>query len=222
MDSKNAKSRVFILAAGEGSRWENYRGTQKHKLVIDGEVLIERTVKQFLKYTDDVVVVGNDKSYEVEGARCYIPPYHPRWLDMAKLYCTKNIWVEDRNVMVFGDVYFTDEAVKTIMTDNKEWRFYLRKEGSKLTGKPWREVFALAFEGSRNQVMKSDMESVIQRAIATKAGGWCLYRTLIAQYVGGDPFESDYYINIDDWTEDFDFPVDLDRWEEGRAIYKNT
>lgn len=211
-------SRVFILAAGEGSRWGNYRDTPKHKLVIEGEVLIERTVKQFLKYTDDVVVVGSDKSYEVEGARCYIPPYHPRWRDMAKLYCTKDIWVEDRNVMVFGDVYFTDEAVKTIMTDTEDWRFYLRKGGSTITGKPWREIFGLAFNGSKNEMMQSAMESVIRRAIAFKAGGWHLYRTLIAEHIGGDIFENSCHINIDDWTEDFDFPIDLDRWQERRVL----
>lgn len=67
-------TRILVLAAGDGSRWENYRGVQKHKLVIEGEVLIERIVRQFSQYSDDVVVVGKDKSYEVKGARCYIPP----------------------------------------------------------------------------------------------------------------------------------------------------
>jgi 2-C-methyl-D-erythritol 4-phosphate cytidylyltransferase len=37
---------VFILAAGDGTRWNNYRGAPKHRLVIEEEVLIERTSGQ--------------------------------------------------------------------------------------------------------------------------------------------------------------------------------
>jgi hypothetical protein len=30
---------------------------------------------------------------------------------------------------------------------------------------------------------------------------------------------TDDHINIDDWTEDFDFPKDLDTWEEKRMAW---
>ena len=214
-------TRVLILAAGEGSRWGNYRGTQKHKLVIEGEVLIERTVKQFLKYCDDVVVVGSDKSYEVDGARCYIPPQNHKWKDMAKFYSSKDIWSDERTVMVFGDVYFTDKAVKTIMTNEDEWIFFLRKGASRFTGKNWKEIFGIAFNGSSNNMIKDEMVKIIEGKGAPRVGGWHLFKSLVGSTTEPSMFEKGGYVNIDDWTEDFDFPEDLDTWEEKRAAYKN-
>lgn len=211
MDSKDIKSRVLILAAGEGSRWENYRGVQKHRLVIEGEVLIERTVRQFLKYSSDVVVVGSDESYEVEGARCYIPPYHRKWKDMAKFWSSRDIWSDERTVLVFGDVYFTDEAVETIMKDKGEFTFFLRSKGSTLTGKPWREIFGIAFNGLSNEMLKARILEIIETDRAFRTGGWHLYKRLEHE------FKDTFSVEIDDWTEDFDFPVDIDRWEENRG-----
>ncbi len=208
-------TRVLVLAAGEGSRWENYRGVQKHKIVIEGEVLIERIVRQFSQYSDDVVVVGRDKSYEVEGARCYIPSYHPKWKDMAKFWSTRDIWSDQRTVLVFGDVYFTDEAVETVMKDEGEFVFFLRSKGSELTGKPWQEIFAVAFNGSSNEMLKERILEIIELCKAFRTGGWHLHRKLEEEY--GNTFS----VEIDDWTEDFDFSIDLERWEERRAVYKN-
>jgi molybdopterin-guanine dinucleotide biosynthesis protein A len=50
-----------------------YRGTEKHKVVVEGEVLLERIVKQFSKYSDDIVIVGNDESYRIDGTTLYTP-----------------------------------------------------------------------------------------------------------------------------------------------------
>ena len=73
---------VFILAAGSGTRWDNYRGTPKHRLVIEDEVLIERTYRQFSKYADKVIIVANE---EQGFAQTYIPPDTKIWRDIAKL-----------------------------------------------------------------------------------------------------------------------------------------
>jgi hypothetical protein len=206
-------TRVLILAAGEGTRWNKYRKTAKHKLVIEGEVLIERTIKQFTKYSNDLVVVGSSKSYEVEGARCYIPPHLSKWKDMAKFLSSKDIWSKERTVLVFGDVYFTDEAVETIMKDEGEFTFFLRDKGSEITGKPWREIFGIAFNGSSNKMLGDRMLEIIKFNKVLGSGGWYLFNDLKRNY------KHDFSIEIDDWTEDFDFPQDLDTWEESRAAW---
>jgi hypothetical protein len=45
------------------------------------------------------------------------------------------------------------------------------------------------------------------------SGGWYLFNDLKRNY------KHDFSIEIDDWTEDFDFPQDLDTWEESRAAW---
>jgi choline kinase len=144
-------TRVLILAAGDATRWQNHRGTPKHRVIIEDEVLIERTAKQFLKYTNDVVTVVQKNAHQVEGCSMYVPGQSRNLKDMAKFMSSQTIWSDDRTVLVFGDVYFTDEAVETIMSDTKQWRFYLRKEASEITGKPWREIFGISFDASFNK-----------------------------------------------------------------------
>jgi hypothetical protein len=212
-------TRVIILAAGDGTRWENYRGTPKHRLIIEDEVLIERTARQFLKYTKDVVIVGNKNAHRVEGCSMYVPGQGRNLKDMAKFISSETIWSDDRTVMVFGDVYFTDEAVETIISDTKQWRFYLRKEGSTFTGKGWREIFGLSFDASFNKDMNRAILEVISKNIAFRTGGWFLFKHLQKTEDNDKLFITDNHINIDDWTEDFDFPKDLDTWEEKRMAW---
>ena len=160
-------TRVLILAAGDGIRWENYRNTPKHRLIIENEVLIERTARQFLKYTNDVVIVGNKNAHQVEGCSMYVPGQGRNLKDMAKFISSQTIWSDDRTVLLFGDVYFTDEAVETIMSDTKQWRFYLRKGASTVTGKGWREIFGISFQASFNRDIHKAILEVVSKKIAS-------------------------------------------------------
>jgi CTP:phosphocholine cytidylyltransferase-like protein len=204
---------VFILAAGDGTRWNNYRGTPKHRLVIEGEVLIERTYRQFSRYADNVIIVANEE----EGfAQTYIPAKNKAWRDIAKFYSSRDIWTEGKNIMVFADVYFTDEAVEMIMTDTHDLSFYLRSNLSQITKKLWREIWGIGFEGSSIPVLESTILKIIESKENYSTGGWRLYDQLTKD---SQNFHS---IEIDDWTEDFDFPEDIDRWElfRGRFLKK--
>jgi hypothetical protein len=150
---------VFILAAGSGTRWNNYRGTPKHMLVIEGEVLIERTYRQFSKYADKVIIVANE---EQGFAETYIPPENKSWRDIAKFYSSRDIWTEGKNIMVFADVYFTDEAVEQIMSDTHGLSFYLRKKPSRLTKKLWREIWGIGFDGLSIPILESAILKIIE------------------------------------------------------------
>jgi hypothetical protein len=149
----------------------------------------------------------------------YVPGQGRNLKDMAKFMSSQTIWSDDRTVLVFGDVYFTDEAVETIMSDTKQWRFYLRKEGSTFTGKPWREIFGISFDASFNKDMNKAILDVISKNIAFRTGGWFLFKHLQKTEDADKLFITDNHINIDDWTEDFDFPKDLDTWEEKRMAW---
>ena len=200
---------VFILAAGSGTRWNNYRGTPKHKVVIEGEVLIERTYRQFSKYADKVIIVANE---EQGFAQTYIPAENKSWRDIAKFYSTRDIWTEGKNIMVYADVYFTDEAVERIMMDPYGLSFYLRNKPSYLTKKLWKEIWGIGFEGFSIPIIESAILKIIESEENYSAGGWRLYDQLTQD---NQRFNS---VEIDDWTEDFDFPTDIDTWEAQREI----
>jgi len=213
--------RVLILCAGEGSRWNNYTGVPKHKVLIEGEILIERTVRQFLKYTDDIVVVSNG-DLEIPGTSSYTAKIEKNHKDMSKFLSSHEQWSDTKTIIVYGDVYFTDEAVKTIATNDRPICFYLRESASKITGKPWGEIFGLSFNASLNKFMLETLNNILFKRIVKDIpppAGWTLLRYIINVKTTKEiftPKHSYIYINIDDWTEDFDFPEDLHNWKKLR------
>jgi hypothetical protein len=216
--------RVLILCAGEGSRWNNYTGVPKHRVIVEGKVLIERTISQFLKYTDDIVVVTNSESDIFPGTSLYLANKDENFKDMDKFLSSHEQWSDTKTIIVYGDVYFTDETVETIATNSRPWCFYLRENGSLITGKPWGEIFGFSFDSQFNETMLQTIKNTLSERIDTNTSnpaGWTLLLSLLGVqniteiFTGRNSFA---YINIDDWTEDFDFPHDLDIWNGFRAL----
>lgn len=222
-------TRVLILAAGDGTRWGNFRDTPKHLVEIEGERLIDRTVRQYLQYTDDVVVVGSDERYLIPRAQLFVPDRpmefvypvtKPRpWREMDKFASSMHLWGDDRTVLVYGDVYFTNDAVKTVMENKEEWRCFCRTRPSHVTGKNCKEIFAYSLMLEHHREFKYAIEYLMTGKTAT--GGWSLFRYLTTKNENVNQnydvmFSNNNFVEIDDWTEDFDFPNDLIEWENRR------
>jgi hypothetical protein len=217
-------TRVLILCAGEGSRWGNFRDTPKHLVEIEGETLLARTCRQFLEFSDDVVVVGpDDDRYRISSTSLYVPETdYSR--EMDKFASSMAMWSEsNRTVLVFGDVYFTDDAVEAVMSNTEPWKFFCRSKPSQTTGKNCKEIFAIGFQPGKRAWMAQSVRSILD--IASTAGGWSLFRLLTlgtSNVAVSDRrmFDTGNHVEIDDWTEDFDFPVDLENWERARLSGK--
>ena len=59
--SKAEKTAVVLLAAGQSERF----GRDKTRLVLDGETLIERHIRQSSNVSDAVIIVANSKNREL-------------------------------------------------------------------------------------------------------------------------------------------------------------
>lgn len=212
--------RVIIAAAGEGKRWGNYRNVPKHLVEIEGEILLHRIVRQFKKYTDDIIIIAKDERYSVDEIKITYPQ-QGEWYDFGKMYSSNHLWSNDRTVIVFGDVYFSDQAVEKIMTNKDDYKFFLRKGISKYTGKRHKEIFAFAFNGSMNERIKKDIEELVSKKQGG-AGAWRLYlhmHNIVSTHNVEKMFKTDGYIEINDWTEDFDRAEDLLKWERMRLKF---
>jgi hypothetical protein len=67
-----------------------------------------------------------------------------------------------------------------------------------------------------NQRIKSSIEILIERKEGAP-GAWKLYLHLHGlDKVRSGFYNTNGYIHIDDWTEDFDYPDDLIKWEKMR------
>ena len=208
--------KVIIPAAGNGTRWNNFRGTQKHLTIVENEILINRTVKQFKVYTNDIIVVSKDKlnidtSVEI--------PLDGEWNDAAKLYSSSHIWSSDKTIIAFGDVWFSDEAVNNIVNNTDPIQFFLRPGPSKITGKKHKEIFAMSFNGEQKEFVRNVLEQVISEN-QNGPGTYLLYKKIrnLESLRAKDHFkDKSNYVEINDWTEDFDYPQDLQRWEKRKS-----
>lgn len=186
------------MCAGLGTRWRNYLGIPKHLITINGETLLERTTR-LLKENGvvDYIITGSDERYKKYGTL----------IDQTNKDCEIDRFEEyptDGYICyLYGDVYYTEEAMKTIVnTDADDIMFF---------GSDW-EIFAIKvknkdlFYTHKHAVKKSFLTGAINRCI-----GWEIYRSL-----HGIPFNehliTERYTKILDGTDDIDYPEDYENF----------
>lgn len=204
--------RAIVLAGGEARRWDNFEGVPKHLAIVESETLLFRTCRQLLQYTDDVIVIGPDDRYSYPNTELHQPNNQPGWDELNKFKSSEHLWSTKRTSLIFGDVWFSDDAIATIANDTFPLTFFLRHTGSALTNCKYGEIFALSFSCHQHERIRVRLEQL--RTKVTKTAGWALLRSLAA-----DGFQP-RCVTIDDWTEDFDFPEDLMRWRANRITLR--
>ncbi len=214
---------AIVLAAGEGKRWNNYTGVPKHLISIDGETLIERTVRQVQSYADKVYVVGSSSSsaYQLKNAELFISNQEYIPLEIHKFTSSRGLWSE-QTLLLFGDVYYTDEAISIIAQETNDFMFLLRSDASSFTQKTHGEIYAFAFNESAHAQLNQALDNLLNQQEVSHGGGWHLLKVLVGlnnKVHNKDYLTKGHFIEIDDWTEDFDYPHDLDRWLEARANF---
>ena len=186
-----------IMCAGKGTRWGNYKGVPKHLIEINGETLLGRTTRLLKKYgVYRYVITTKDVRYKQYGLT------RPQSFEDCEIDRFEDI-TGDEVCYIYGDVYYTEEALKTIVkTQTDDILFF----GSNF------EIFAIKvmnkelFMEHKNRVKELYLKREINRCI-----GWEVYRSL-----HNIPFEehriTDDYFKILDGTDDIDYPVDYENF----------
>lgn len=219
-------TRFLILAAGIGYRWHDYLGHPKHFLRLDGETIIERTVRQLAGH--DVVIVGADERYALPGAELYVPSpeFRSTGTQVDKFLTSEPVWsTTGRTVWLWGDVWWSDEAIGQVIDgDHGDWQVYLRPTASKLTGCGHGEMFAHQFYPEHHDAERAACARVVRLFEAElipwlNTGGWAHYRAMLGlpdDQVHGW-VDGRHAVTVDDWTDDFDSPLDYRTWYGRRA-----
>lgn len=219
---------VIIIAAGDATRWDNYLNRPKHLIEIDKEPILSRTVRQVKAHGADKVWIVSKKEtaslYKKKaGADIFIPTFNPDMVDADKFYNSRELWnKEGRTIILYGDVYFSDLAMDSIMGwSDTQFRLFGRAFDSKITGTAYGECFAQSFyEGDQDNYLAAlrRIARLYKWGLIGRCGGWEHYRAML-----GFPdelirrhFVGEKFTNIDDWTDDFDYPKDYDRFIELR------
>lgn len=223
-------TRYIIPCAGKAERWEGT--TLKHFVVIDGEPILNRTIRLIKSFdpTGEIYIVGrnNDERYMLPGTNYYdIGAINPDNKDLDKILSSQNLWnKDDRTVYLFGDVWFSETAMRIICRHIPDLRWYGRLVDNPFTGCNHAEMFGFSFMPVHHKDLLDHIYRLIPHLRARGA-----FIQLYRFYATNDECccdkifypevypSSDYYINIVDFTDDFDFSGDLDKWLDMREQY---
>ncbi|MEH0442453.1 MULTISPECIES: hypothetical protein [unclassified Streptomyces] len=187
--------------------------------------LLEVTLAQAAAYTADVwLAVPPDEPGPYEalasayGARVHRAPSGCR----NEFESTRLAWSADGvNVLLLGDVYFTDAALACVFGRAAEgFRFFGRFGASRITGTTWGEIFAQSWTDSAEMGRLTDevrAEQDAGRADPTKHG-WTMLRLLQDTPLREHAVYPPWWVEIDDATDDIDFPDDYRRHPASRGL----
>lgn len=194
--------RYIIMADGKGTRWQNHNDIPKHFIRIDGETLLERTVRLLRQGEPDceVIITSHDPRYEVEGARRYEPQNNHLEIDRF----TEEL-IADNVCFLYGDTYYSDEAARAIIETQAEDILFFGNRRS-----------IVAVKVADGQLFKSHVDRVRQLFLEGKIEkciGWQVYQSF-ADLPFGEKKIGKKYVVLKDGTEDFNSPEDLNRRTE--------
>jgi hypothetical protein len=214
---------AILIAAGPGERWGYHLGMPKHFVPVDGEPILQRAVRLIGRHCKDIWVVGVDDRYKIEGSQLFIPDLEPANFGADKFLSSRELWnTNGRTIVFFGDVYFTEEAMSTILSfDEREWTVFGRFGPSALTGTPWGELFAQSFWPEHIDEHLSALVRLARlcgEGTVKRGQGWEHYRLMNGATEDALHLhrELGHFVEIDDWTDDFDYPDDYDRFISNR------
>ena len=210
----------IILANGSEEKWGFHRDTRRHFIEIDGERLIDRTIRQFAPHMR-LVVSGPSMRYKLPAAALYVPFAEPDNLDADILLSTRMLWnAEGRTIVILGDTWFSNAAAQAVVEhEPHEWTFFGREQGSRYSGTDYGELFALSFWPENIAEGAAAMEEINRRQREDglwRGGLWEQYRLMN----GIDPLVHEIrgrFVEINDETDDFDFADQFETWLGSRV-----
>ena len=212
----------MIPCGGHADRWQNHGGVPKQLADIAGKSVLRRIVDRLLRELPDarVWIVSRDVRFAIDGAVRVDPDPDTLRCDYDKLYCARSRWAKDaRTIIVWGDLWLSTGAARTICKGIPITPLWFGRSGpSSFTGKRWRELFAVSFEPRSHELLTRCCEKAADHYHAGSLGksrpmAWHVYQLAAGQGIAPETHRpGPWLVEIDDWTEDFDSPHDLEDW----------
>ena len=210
----------YILMCG--GNYSTYWNTPRHLSKVNGEVLVERTIRLLRKNgIKDISISTNYKEFEY----LEIPllkhenNYRTEGKQVLGYWCDAFYLTDEPVCYLFGDVYFSEEAIKTIVeteTDDIEF-FASQPPFDKKYPKNHVEPFALKVVNTKH--LKEAIETTKQFEDEGKFWRkpimwelWTIIKNVPLQKSADDPYIYNY-VAINDYTSDIDRERDIEKLE---------
>lgn len=214
------KWHVVIMAGGVQPTFWGIDET-KHLVKILGEPILLRTVRLLLELCDyEITVITPSMRLEQYSRTLGQDPrirYVERPLVNEHKLCGALDATPARNpIILWGDVFFSRISLKRILNEasTEALEVYCRYGPSELTLKTWGEPFALRVrDASRNKLYESGVwvQEAFESGEIWRALEWEVFKKY-AEFENFDGYRDhpnlSFYREINDFTEDIDFPED--------------
>lgn len=194
--------RFVIMADGKGTRWDNYKGIPKHLAEVNGEPIIGRTVRLLNELTcgdSEIIITSHDARYEFKGSRRHEPIANNLEID-------RFTWelIEDDICFLYGDTYYTEEALGRILDTETEDMVFFGNTKSIVAVKV---KDAAKFASHVDRVRQLYIEGKIDRCV-----GWQVYQSVTGQDFATKAVPADKFIVLDNKTTDFNTPEEYKKF----------
>lgn len=207
--------KVYILANGEAKRWGNYRNCDKQLIPINGEPLLERTVRLLKKEklnSKQIIICG---PYKIKGSTNII----------TKAKSKREVFEEISNIaneefiILYGDCYYTEAIIHDLVTRRlKQYGEWFNINPNPNTGKKWAEGYAhkiVDVEWFKNEI--TELNRKVANGEINYTTDWTIHWWLLGERENFtkhpekcvDPEKDIYWC---DETDDFDYPTDLEHF----------
>ena len=200
--------KYIIMCGGKYQRWS----TPRQLLKVNGEVILERTIRLLRENgVEDIAISSNNPIFGVWGLPLLMHEnsYNANGYDNFTGYWCDAFYPTDEEVCyIFGDVYFSPEAIKTIVeTDTDDIEFFASAPPfSPEYRKPWAEPFALKVKNTEhlNNAISLTKQYQDQGLFKRKPIMWELWQVIQATPLNQINYHN--YTVINDYTCDIDYP----------------
>lgn len=189
--------KYVIMADGKGSRWNNFMGHSKHCIRVDGETLLERTVRLVHQHdgSAEVIITSHDGTLSVAGARRYEPKNNVLEIDRftAEL-------IGDDMCFLYGDVLYSEQAMATIISHRNTAPVLFFGSRSSICA-------VLVKDGQLFDRLYREVRRRYTDGEISECKGWQVYHLYAGLPLMGRDVGSDYIV-LDSFTRDFNSPED--------------
>lgn len=210
----------YILMCG--GNYSTYWTKPRHLSKVDGEVLVERTIRLLKKNgIEDISISTNYDDFEYLGVPLlkHENNYRTEGKEVKGYWCDAFYPTNEPVCYLFGDVYFSEEAIKTIVeTETDDIEFFASKPPfDKNYPKNHVEPFALKVVNTKH--LKEAIEKTKQYEDEGKFWRkpimwelWTIIKDVPLQKGPDDEYIYNY-VPINDYTSDIDRERDIEKLE---------
>ena len=193
--------KVYILADGEGTRWNNWGGVPKQLLKVNDETILDRMIRLCIENRiEDITIVGQFENKHAKNVRLNCK-------DKIELFIAVAKEAKEPFMILNGDCFYSDAIIKDAAERKAtRWVHYMCPHGNENTGKPWAEGYIYKVQDVDTWIKRlTNLQRKINQKEIEYKNGWVINNYLNNEPNLYEPKMTQTDIRWHDCTDDFDF-----------------